>query len=133
MDVFLTENGLLAFSEMALLSRKSRPVGFLAGRLLSGRFYVEVVFPASDEDWTSPDVFFRLDKRAGGRIIGFFLFSHAAAERRPLAQPHACGKLVLAVKKRRSGGPGFKGFIVDYEGRFFFKPVEVVRDKGGRP
>ncbi len=127
------ENALLDFSGIALLSRKSRPAGFLTGRLLSGRFYVEGALPASDEDWTSPDLFFRADKRAGGRIIGFFLFSHAAADRLPLARPHACGKLVLAVKKRRSGGLCFKGFLVDYEDRILFKPIEVVRDKGGLP
>ncbi len=64
---------------------------------------------------------------------GSSFFSRSAAERRRIGKPHACGKIVLAVAKKRDGGLDFEGFRIDYTGRFVFDPLPVVEEKETAP
>lgn len=128
MDAFLTTDALRTLQAVALLSGSARPAGVLLGHVRGGRFLVEAIVAGQNAKTSSLEVQARLDDLDPGRVIGFFVFSPTAAGRRAFAKPHACGKLFLAVKKGRSGGLGFKGYHIDYDGRFVFLPVAVNRE-----
>ncbi len=133
MSVFLTTASLKALRAIAALSPTEKPAGFLFGHVRGGRYFVENAVAGAGDDWPEHETYDRLDIIEPGRIIGFFVFSRSAAERRRIGKPHACGKIVLAVAKKRDGGLDFEGFRIDYTGRFVFDPLPVVEEKETAP
>jgi hypothetical protein len=129
MDIFLATAALKSLRAIAALSPTGKPAGFLLGHVRGGRYFVESAIAAAGRDWAEHETYDRLDSIEPGRIIGFFTFSRSAAERRRIGKPHACGKAVLAVFKKRDGVLEFEGFRVEYTGRFVFDPLPVVREK----
>jgi hypothetical protein len=132
-DVFLTAASLKNLRAIAALSPAGKPAGFLLGHVRGGRYFVENAIAADGSDWAEHETYDRLESIEPGRIIGFFTFSRSAAERRRIGKPHACGKAVLTVSKKRDGLLEFDGFRVDYTGRFVFDPLPVVREKETAP
>jgi hypothetical protein len=132
-DVFLTTASLKALRAIAALAPSGKPGGFLLGHVRGGQYFVENALAAGDGDWAGHNAYDRLDKIEPGRIIGFFVFSRTAAERRRIGTPHACGKVVLTATPKKSGRPAFQGFRVDYTGRFVFDPLPVVEEKETAP
>lgn len=128
MDAFLTTDALRMLQTVALLAGSGRPAGVLLGHVRGGRFWVEAIVAGEKSKASSLEVHIRLDDLDPGRVIGFFDFSPTAAGRRAFARPQACGKLLLAVKRAPNGGLGFKGYQIDYNGRFVFLPVAVNRE-----
>jgi hypothetical protein len=133
MGVFLTTASLKALRAIAALSPRKKPAGFLLGHVRGGRYFVENAIAGAGGDWAEHETYDRLDAIEPDRIIGFFVFSRSAAERRRIGKPHACGKVVLAVAKKRNGILEFEGFHIDYTGRFVFDPLPVVREKETAP
>ena len=133
MDVFLTTASLKALRAIAALSPTGKPAGFLLGHIRGGRYFVENAIAGAGGDWAEHETYDRLDVIEPGRIIGFFVFSRSAAERRKIGKPHACGKVVLAAAKKRDGKLEFEGFRIDYTGRFVFDPLPVVKEKETSP
>ena len=129
MDIFLSTASLKALRAIAAVSPSGTPAGFLLGHVRSGRYFVENAVAGTNANWAKVETYVRLDAVEPGRIIGFFVFSHDAAERRKVGRPHACGKIVLAAAKKRAGEFDFEGFHVDYTGRFVFDPLPVIREK----
>jgi hypothetical protein len=132
-DVFLTTASLKALRAIAALSRSGKPGGFLLGHVRGGQYFVENALAAGESDWAGHDAYDRLDKIESGRIIGFFVFSRSAAERRKIGAPHACGKVVLTAAAKKVGPPEFQGFRIDFMGRFVFEPLPVVEEKETAP
>jgi len=133
MDIFLSIAAQKAFAAIAVLAKKARSAGFLLGHVRGGRYFVENALAAGESDWAEHETYDRLDSIEPGRIIGFFVFSKSAAERRRIGQPHACGKAVLAAAKKPGGPLEFQGFRIDYTGRFVFDPLPVVKEKETAP
>jgi hypothetical protein len=133
MDIYLTSGALKAIEASAVLSRPARPAGILIGHVRGGRFFVEGAASGTDEGWTTPETYERLDRLYPGRIIGFFVFSRSAVVRRKIGRPHACGKIVLALAAHKDAGLDIEGFFIDYAGRFVFEPLPVIREKETTP
>jgi hypothetical protein len=133
MDAFLTAAALRSLEAAGLLAGRSGAAGFLAGHRRGGRAYVEAAIPADPDSWVSPEAFAALDDLYEGRIIGFYVFSLAAADRRRIGRPHACGKILITAKKLRSGGLNMRSFFIDYQDRFVLTPIPLARDRGRTP
>lgn len=133
MDIFLSSGARKALTAIAALAKKARPAGILLGHVRGGRYFIEDAVAGTDADWTAPETYQQLDAVYPGRIIGFFVFSRAAAERRRIGRPHACGRIVLTVAKRRDGGLDVPGYRIDYDGRFVFEKLDVIFEKEARP
>ncbi len=128
MDAYLSPDARRDLEAAVLAARRSGAAGFLTGHVRGGRFIVEGLVPAAGiEAAADPDLYFELDRRQPGRIIGFFLPSASAAARRMFLRPHACGRLILTPN--RSGPPGaeWRGFSVGFDGRFSMESCPIVR------
>jgi hypothetical protein len=132
-NVFLTTASLKDLRAIAALSPSGKPGGFLLGHIRGGQYFVENALAAGESDWAGHDAYDRLDKIMPGRVVGFFVFSRSAAERRRIGAPHACGKVVLTAAAKKGGPPAFQSFRVDYAGRFVFEPLPVVEEKETAP
>jgi hypothetical protein len=132
-DIFLTAASLKALRAIAALSLSGKPAGFLFGHVRGGRYFVENALAAEENGWAEDDPYDRLDAIEPGRIIGFFVFSRSAAERRKIGKPHACGKAVLTVAQKTGGFLDFQGFHIDFTGRFVFDPIPVIKEKETAP
>lgn len=128
MDFYLTPDARRDLEAAVLAAGKSGPAGFLTGHIRGGRFIVEGIVPAARiESAADPDLYFELDKRQSGRIIGFFIPSAAAAVRRMFLRPHACGRLILTPMRAGSLGTAWRGFSIEFDGRFALAPCRIVR------
>ncbi len=128
MDAYLTPDARFDLAAAIGAAGPAGLAGFLTGHVRGGRFIVEgIVAAAGIGTAADPDAYFRLDGLQPGRIIGFFLPSASLAARRPFLRPHACGRLILAPDKASAGGQAWKGYTVEFDGRFSFAPCRVIR------
>jgi hypothetical protein len=136
-DVFLTTASLKALRAIVALSpggrKGGKTGGFLLGHVRGGQYFVEGALAAPAGGWAEHETYDRLDTVEPGRFIGFFVFSRSASERRKIGAPHACGKVILAVAPKKNGSLEFRGFRIDYTGRFVFEPLPVVEEKETAP
>ncbi|MDD8027418.1 MAG: hypothetical protein PHI34_13005 [Acidobacteriota bacterium] len=129
MDAILTTDARMTLASAAAVSKGAFPAGFLTGHIRGGRFIVEGFVAADAAALADPEIYFRLDALTSGRIIGFLLPASSPASLRPLLRPHAGGKLVLTPKRGQGRRPSWRGFSVEFDGKFFFAPVRIVRFK----
>lgn len=126
MDAYLTAEALRAFEAFSILSVKPDFSGFLIGHKRGHRFIVENILPLPKGLRPSLENTFSLDRLLEGKIIGFFAFPPTAERRSSLFHPFACGKLFLGVRASTMRGLRFEPAVIDYEGRFLARPVELI-------
>ena len=143
-DVFLSADAQRTLQALTVLSAAKISSGLLLGHKRAGRFFVEAAFPAPAGFRPTPENFPVLSETFQGRIIGFFLMGGSAADRRAFLQPLACGRCLVAVASRtskviarrksrdishiESGDISYRGFLIDYDGRFRFDPIAVISE-----
>ncbi len=133
MSLYLTAAAERRLRAYRALARPGRPAGFLLGHVRGGQFFVEDALAAPAGDWASLRAYEKLDGIEPGRIVGFFIFSKSPAERRKIGTPHACGKALLIAASDKGGGLAGEGFRIEFEGRFAFQPLPVIREKETAP
>jgi len=131
MDAYLTAEAFQSLSALAQLSKNPKAAGYLLGHKRGYRFVVEKIVSAANAARPTPESDHRLDRLFKGKVIGFFTFSEDKKLREAILKPYACGKILLGVRRVKNRGLSFRAFRIDYEGRFYMVPIEVLRDKEG--
>jgi hypothetical protein len=132
MDIYLTSDAVRTLRAVRRLVPAGGGRGFLLGHRRGDRFYVENALPSPAAGWPSLKSFYDLDADLGGKIIGFFVIGPSGAARKRLLQPFGTGKILIESPAR--GGPkaGFRGAMIDYLGRFAFRPLPVIAERPDR-
>ena len=129
MDAFISAEAVRALRALSAFPASKLATGLLIGHKRAGRFFVESAFPAPAGFKPGPKNFPVLNEAFQDRIIGFFVYGTGAAARRPFLQPLACGRLLLEIHRRKSGGDAYSAFAIDYDGRFKTAPIELILEE----
>ena len=131
MDAFLAREAVQALEALSAVSSAAHLKGCLLGHKRGRRVIIEKVLPVPAGFHPTRENMIRLDRIFRGRMVGFFA-PRGSAFNKALLQPIACGRLFLSVQPRQQGGLCLKPFLIDYDGRFSFNPVKLIREKEGR-
>jgi hypothetical protein len=134
MDVFLTRDAGTSLEALRRLAPKRKAVGFLLGHTRARRVFVERVFPVPRAAWPGLEEFYRLDLLFEGRIIGFFAFDPDERTKRRLLAPFAAGKAFLEIGPARPAKKiEMTASVVDFDGRFRFARLPLLRERAAQP
>jgi hypothetical protein len=132
MDAFLAIEALQTLSSLRLLPFPKNSFGLLFGHKRGRRYIVEKALPAPEKFEPTAENLEELDRLFRGKLVGLFGLELDPKKKTILLQPLAGGRLYLDVRRRKQGGLCLKPFLVDYDGRFSFIPIGLVREKGAR-
>jgi len=127
MEIILLKEPL---KDVFFLSRGRRPslnevCGYLLGRKSNKTFFVEKIFALPWKDLLNPETFLRLEKNQRRRILGVFGAGHPARKNK-LLHPLFCEKVFLSFKTDRKGELRIKAYLIQFDRRFYFVPLERV-------
>lgn len=122
----LITRGVSAELDALKILRPAPPAwGLLIGHRRGPRIFAERIFPAAaGAVLPPPGELEDLERRLGGKVIGFFAVRPGTALKKSLLGPYFYGRVLLEVRFSR-GGPVLKAFAVEFDGAFFLAPVPL--------
>ena len=124
-DVLITRRVSAELDALKIFRPAPSAWGLLIGHRRGPRIVVESIFPAAaGAALPPPGPLDDLDRRFGGKVIGFFAVRPGAALKKSLLGPYFYGRVLLEVHFSR-GGILLKAFAVEFDGAFFLAPVPL--------
>lgn len=127
MDVYLSQEALQLIKALDILAYKSD--GILIGHKRGKRYFVEKILSAPATFSVPTEQHLHLIQSFEDRIIGFFSFKPTAAKRKKILAPLTAGKIFLEIVRNNTGRLTYKGYLVEFDKKFFLSPLSVKREK----
>jgi len=125
MEVFLSKEASQSFSALQCGLPNMNTDGFLIGHKRGNMFFVEKILPSSKGFFSSPQKYFKLKKRLGDKILGFYSFQMNERQLKKILTPFAYGKIFIHLDLDITDRLEIKPFAIEHDQNFFLQPLNL--------
>jgi len=125
MDVYLSQEARQSLHALNLMSSKSS--GYLIGHMRGNRFFIEKIFPCSNDIPGSIENHIQLNNIFEDKLIGFFSFNADDKKKKALLAPFFTGKLFLEIQSDLQKTPSITPYVIEYKNEFFLKELKCQK------
>jgi hypothetical protein len=125
MEVFLSKEASQSFSALQCGLPNMNTDGFLIGHKRGNMFFVEKILPSSKGFFSSPQKYFKLKKKLGDKILGFYSFQMNERQLKKILTPFAYGKIFIRLDLDKTDRLEIKPFAIEHDQNFFLQPINL--------